>query len=322
MIRVRVPSRLHFGLLSLTDQPEAESAVPPRRFGGVGLMVEAPGLVLTAEPTDRWSAQGPLAERALAAAQRAAPDRPHRLVVERGAPEHAGLGTGTQVALAAGHAVAPTIGVMELAQRVGRGQRSAVGIHGFAGGGFLVEGGQGTRGGIGPLLARVDFPAAWPIVLFLPPWDPGLTGLAERDAFDRLAQRPQASRRVEILCLLVLQGLLPALFEQDHATFGEALHEFNRRAGEAFAPIQGGCYASPCVDKLIRYVRSLGAPAVGQSSWGPAVFAVARDADQAAWLVRRVSGEAGLAEVEALVSAASNRGARVEHIPAVSGDEG
>src|SRR4051812_20613887 len=121
MVRVRTSSRLHFGLLSLAggggtpwaDPPEV-GILPARRFGGVGLMVEHPGIQVRAPPAAAWSAEGPLAERALAFAHRFAdgsregeagrPLPPQRLAVERAAPEHAGLGTGTQLGLAVGRA--------------------------------------------------------------------------------------------------------------------------------------------------------------------------------------------------------------------------
>ncbi len=53
---IQAPSRLHFGLLGWG--PSA-----PRQFGGVGLMIEKPGLELVAEPASEWSFDGPLAER-------------------------------------------------------------------------------------------------------------------------------------------------------------------------------------------------------------------------------------------------------------------
>src|SRR5436305_14858544 len=105
MVRVRTSSRLHFGLLSLAGQ-QGEAVVPARRFGGVGLMVERPGLQVRATAAAAWSAEGPLAERALAFARCFAdglrgseagrPRPPQRLTVEGAAPEPAGLGTGTQ----------------------------------------------------------------------------------------------------------------------------------------------------------------------------------------------------------------------------------
>jgi predicted sugar kinase len=72
MIRVQAPSRLHFGLLSLpgtadADWPDLEGAahMPARHFGGVGMMVDRPGVDLTITPAATWSAEGPGSERAL-----------------------------------------------------------------------------------------------------------------------------------------------------------------------------------------------------------------------------------------------------------------
>jgi predicted sugar kinase len=62
---LRTPSRLHFGLLSW-------GLNAPRQFGGVGLMVEAPGITITAESARSWTAEGPLAGRVLDFARKAA----------------------------------------------------------------------------------------------------------------------------------------------------------------------------------------------------------------------------------------------------------
>ena len=162
MIRVRAPSRLHFGLLSFPGMPCGPigkvKTVSSRSFGGVGLMVQAPGVQVAVQPARNWSAEGPLADRAMAFARRLvetlkaanpAPLIPQHLVIETCAPEHAGLGTGTQLGLAVGRALALAWGLQDLeveqiARRIGRGQRSALGIHGFSQGGFLVEGGKGN----------------------------------------------------------------------------------------------------------------------------------------------------------------------------------
>src|SRR5207237_1744689 len=96
-----------------------------------------------------WSAQGVLAERALEVARRFAqtlsPDQvhPQRLVIHGAAPEHVGVGTGTQLSLAVARALSmahglPNLDALELPQRAGRGRRSGVGVHGFVQGGFRV----------------------------------------------------------------------------------------------------------------------------------------------------------------------------------------
>ena len=328
MIRVRTASRLHFGLFAPPpgDAPAAawpnslgQEVLPARRFGGVGLMVQAPGLELTATPAACWSAEGPSAERALAFAQqfaRTLPEaRPHGLTVEHCAAEHMGLGTGTQLGLAVARALAEAhglnFGAAELARRAGRGRRSALGVHGFAQGGFLVE--AGKRGGeaVAPLAVRQDFPAEWRVVLVLPPWGQGLHGAEEGRALDGLHDRVWPLAQTDALCRLALLGMLPALAERDLRGFGEALYDFNRRVGEAFRPVQGGTYTHPRAAEVVAFVRGLGVPGVAQSSWGPALFAVVGDAERAADLRRRLAERFGLADAAVLVTVACNRGAEV-----------
>jgi predicted sugar kinase len=82
--------------------------------------------------------------------------------------------------------------------------------------------------------------------------------------------------------------MLPALNEGDLTAFGEALYEFNVLAGEAFAAEQGGLYVNPCVAEAVHALRSLGVRGVGQSSWGPTVFALVADVDQAEFILRRM----------------------------------
>src|SRR5208282_5500231 len=83
------------------------------------------------------------------------------------------------------------------------------------------------------------------------------------------------------LCRLVVLGMLPALVEADLEAFGEAVHDFNARAGETFAAVQGGIYASPRGAEIVAFLRRSGIRGVGQSSWGPALFAVVEDDDRA-----------------------------------------
>jgi len=327
MIRVRAPSRLHFGLLSFGAEEDwpgrlNEGVPPARRFGGAGLMVQTPGLCLEARPASEWSAEGPLADRALAFARRFAQNLPPQaagplhFVVGPGAPEHAGLGTGTQLGLAVAEAVArasrlPEMGAVELARRVGRGTRSGLGVHGFVRGGFLVEGGKRHPEDVSPLVARADFPEEWQVVLALPPWGQGLHGMAEVQAFDHFRGNPAALRETDRLCRLVLLGMLPALAERDLEAFGEAVYDFNARVGEAFRPVQGGVYANPGVANLVRFVREQGFRGVGQSSWGPAVFAFAPDEERAGDLVHRIRERFALGTPEVFFTRAANRGAEI-----------
>jgi beta-ribofuranosylaminobenzene 5'-phosphate synthase len=284
MVRIQTSSRLHFGLLSLAPEGvfwsdhSGNPTVPARRFGGVGLMVERPGICLRGERAGAWSACGPLAERALSFARRFAESfsgtatavPPCRLEVAATSPEHAGLGTGTQLGMAVGTCLANLVGLelsaAEIAHRVGRGERSALGVHGFERGGFLVEAGQLKPGTLGPLVSRCNVPHSWRVVLTRPAGLSGVHGERERATMARLTT---GEAEAASLSRVVLLGMLPALEEGDIDAFGAALFEFNARAGAAFAEVQGGIYSSSVVADLVAFIRSRGVRAVGQSSWGP-----------------------------------------------------
>lgn len=318
MTRVVTGSRLHFGLLHVPIDGFAAwpDGTPVRKFGGVGLTVRDPEIVVRVERAAAWDATGPHADRAVAFARAAAGDSgvSFRVAVDSAPPDHVGLGTGTQLGMAVGTAVARELGLElspeEVAARVGRGGRSGVGVRGFAAGGLLVDGGK-RADGLGVTLARFDFPPDWPIVLARPRVSPGCHGDREKAAFARPRTADAAGRTTERLCRLVLFGLLPALAERDFPAFGDALTEFNRAAGEPFAADQGGVYASPEVDAIVSAARGFGVRGVGQSSWGPTTFAVCRDPAEAAALAGFLRTRfPDLADVT--VTAAKNTGATVE----------
>src|SRR4051812_49891726 len=115
MIRVRTPSRLHFGLLTLPGgamawpDRDGQLTVPARGVGGVGLMVECPGLSVSVTPASHWAGAGLLGERALGYARQVSAalrlDRAFRVAVEVAPREHLRLGTRTQLALALARAI-------------------------------------------------------------------------------------------------------------------------------------------------------------------------------------------------------------------------
>lgn len=307
MTRVVAPSRLHFGLLhvpveGLTHWPDG---LPVRRFGGLGMMIDRPGLEVRVEAAADWTASGTLSERALAFARRFIEHDPvlagHRFRVEvvHAPPEHVGLGVGTQLGLAVRKALATELGLQHLstanlAAGSGRGERSGIGVHGFDRGGFLLDGGKFPGQEVSSLAVRVEFPVEWPVVIAYPTRGHGLHGQAERSVFARERSPDAALRTTERLARLAATAVLPALADRDYPTFAEALHEFNRTAGVPFARDQGGPYSSPAVAGLIRATRQeMKVPGVGQSSWGPAVFAVTPDADRAVQLGERLRDELG-----------------------------
>ena len=61
--------------------------------------------------------------------------------------------------------------------------------------------------------------------------------------------------------------------ENDLHAFGAALTELQQNVGSAFAPMQGGVYATPQSESIIAELTSLGLVGAGQSSWGPTLYA-------------------------------------------------
>jgi beta-RFAP synthase len=284
---VTAPARLHFGMLD-------PAGIGARRFGGCGVAVESPRVVVVVRsaPGQDVTGRGSQAERATAFARRArdAFGYPGGVEVEvrEAIPPHVGLGSGTKLGLAVALGVAELAGVsagpQELADASGRGARSSVGSWTFAAPGLVVEAGVREGGWISPLVARHPMPERWRCVLALPLDAEGLSGDAEKRFFDRLhegtAGEPSVSR-------LLLTALLPGLVTVDIEEFGAALAEIQRVIGSMFAAQQGGVFhprAAPVVEAL----HALGVGAVGQSSWGPAVYGIVSSPERAAEVADRL----------------------------------
>ncbi|HEV7366461.1 MAG TPA: beta-ribofuranosylaminobenzene 5'-phosphate synthase family protein [Gemmatimonadales bacterium] len=317
---VEAPSRLHFGVLDLRGRLG-------RCFGGLGAAIPSPSLLLEARPSPRLSAEGPDAERALEFATRFLAF--HRLsggvhlVLHRTIPDHAGLGSGTQLGLAVARAIAELRGLptdpVELARATGRGRRSAIGTWAFGLGGFIVEGGrQPGSERVAPLLARFAIPESWRYVVAVPSGGRGLSGDAEARAFEQLPSPPD--REVERVSHLVLMQLLPALVEADLPSFGGALSEIQRVTGAWFAAQQGGVFAPGPTARLVADLAGWGAAGVGQSSWGPAAYGLVDNEAQAENLAeraRRALGSTG----QVFAGGFAAQGARVWAGPAGSGTD-
>lgn len=171
LLELSTGCRLHFGLLEL-------AAGQPNRYGGLGLMLEAPKLRLRLVPDAAHASAQRVApglassvelqrriqlaqHHALSAivSQRGHADAPslgsHRMpgVIEvlECPPLHSGLGVGTQLGTAVAQLTALALdeqfasrnahatNVAQLAWLSGRGKRSAIGLHGFLHGGLVRD---------------------------------------------------------------------------------------------------------------------------------------------------------------------------------------
>jgi beta-RFAP synthase len=316
-VQVTAPCRLHFGLLAF-----GRSA--GRQFGGVGVMVDHPAIVLQVTAADRLQAIGPAAARAVQFAREWArfsnmAEQPGCLLdVQHAAEQHSGLGVGTQLGLSVAAALNAWYGLpqatpAQLAISVGRGQRSAVGSYGFAQGGLIVERGKLPGEPIAPLDCRLDLPDGWRFVLIQRRSARGLFGAAEQQAFGRLAPVPRET--TQQLSDELRNRMVPAAALADFAQFSASVYEYGRLAGTCFGEIQGGPYNGPDLTRLVQEIRSLGIVGVGQSSWGPTVFALLETEAEAQELVRQLSERSVAQTAQLSIAAVDNQGARVQVDP-------
>lgn len=325
-VSVSAPSRLHLGLVSIGD-------ATTRKFGGAGLMIDQPRTCLTVTNADRFSIfaadpeigatvrsnvvrwQKHFAPQAMRKSSLA--DLP--IAIEIGAvARHAGFGSGTQLAFATVAAIQtlfdqPLPAADETALAMERGKRSAIGSYGFFQGGFLVDRGLGGEA-VAPLDLRVDFPQDWPIVLIKKTDDSrdSISGNIERAAFAKLT--PTTQRQADEMASLLQSQIVPGLLSRDFAAFSTGVTEFGRRSGMYYSDIQGGAYADSWAREMVRRVNELGTFAVGQSSWGPTLFAVCQSESAASELVARLVEKNSdqpddVARCTAAIVHADNRGA-------------
>jgi beta-ribofuranosylaminobenzene 5'-phosphate synthase len=308
-VTIKVPSRLHLGFLD-------PNGVSGRRFGSLGLPLSAPETTLRLSRCQETVIEGPESERAAAHLENLCRHlgirSHHRLVIEDAIPRHAGLGSGTQIALAVAAALR-TLYQLPLdtsadAARLARGNRSGIGIASFDRGGVILDAGKDDSGRPPPVIARFPFPEAWRVLLILDHDLDGLHGEDEVAAFRDLPPFPESG--VGEICRLVLMGAMPALVERDLAAFGAAISATQRLVGSYFAPAQGGLFTSRRVERLAERLAEAGATGIGQSSWGPTGFGFA-PSEEAALEMAAAAQEAAEPGTEIRIVRGRNAGAEI-----------
>ena len=310
-IAVTVPARLHLGFLDLNGGLG-------RQFGSIGLAISNFKTSLTIRRARHTEVSGPESERVqqyLRTMERSlAYDGGHAVKVLQTVPAHAGLASGTQLALAVASGIRRLhnlpLEIEEDALRLGRGTRSGIGIGLFHHGGLVVDGGHGKQSGAAPVVSHLPFPEHWRVLVVLDQQRCGVHGLDEVSAFATLA--PMSEADAARICRLVLMQALPGLAERDIVSFGAAIKELQARLGGYFARAQGGsAFTSPAVAGVLAALDAAGAHGVGQSSWGPTGFAFAQsaeDAERLAMLAREHPVARGL---DIQVCSGLNRGAAI-----------
>ncbi len=311
-VTVTAPARLHLGFVD-------PSATLGRRFGSLGLVIDGPQTQVEVSAADVEEVLANNDAAALEIARttvfvkqlqaRTGRQQPLQLRLLQVLPAHAGLGSGTQLALAVGRAFARWHGLnvssAQLALWLGRGLRSGVGVAGFDLGGLLLDGGPGTTppgGSVAPLLARQTLPAAWRVLLVQDPHTRGLSGADEKLALARLPPLPQSA--AADISHQMLMRILPGAADADFDAFAAGINRVQQVLGEHFAPAQGGsAFTSAAV---ARAVAAWPQAAAGQSSWGPTGFAIF-PSSQAAQQALQAAREAGAVDAGLHVSLVAPR---------------
>lgn len=319
-VYVKASARLHLGIIDLGGDLG-------RLFGGLGVAINCPNVVLTAEKSMRLTLEGEKSELAKVFVEHFLKKydlRPEvALNIKEAIPQHVGLGSGTQLALSIATALAKLFDIEaspnELANAMGRGEVSGVGTALFEKGGFVTEGGvkskknkpTPSRNSFPPVIFQQPFPDDWFFTVAIPQIKSGLSGEAETHAFGRLP--PMSPEQAGRVSHLVLMSLLPALKDRDIGTFGSALTEVQNIVGDCFASAQGGRFSSTPSGECVEFMLKHGACGAGQSSWGPTVYGLVEGKaaaeklklDLQAFLRKSVGGEV-------FCSGARNRGAYIK----------
>lgn len=289
-----------------------------RMDGGIGLALDEPCIKISAKKADGISATGPLKERAEDAARRVLTalkiGEGIRIDVLNAYGQHMGLGSGTQIALAAGMAVCrlykEDILLRDLAKIIGRGGTSGIGVGAFQSGGFILDGGHSVRekeaflpsaaskAAPPPILARYDFPD-WKIGLVMPENGEGFAGYREARIFQEFCPIPP--EEVERLSRLILMKILPSILEKDIETFGSGINDIQKIGFKKIEVTLQKPEVRALMDTCRKY--SYG---VGLSSFGPAIYCIVRDEEG---LKSAVRGMAGIT-----ITRANNRGTTINDV--------
>jgi len=272
-VSVKSTARLHMGFFDLNGSTG-------RMFGSLGVAIDAPYIQIEVAKSEKTLIDAKNNENVIKIVENLGKslklDKCFSLKIVKSIPDHVGLGSGTQLALAIGAGLNRLfdldLTVPQIAGVALRGKRSGIGIGTFEHGGLIVDGGRGSKETPPPVIARHNFPENWPILLIFDKTEQGVHGEQELIAFDSLQKASLDA--AQTLAHSVLLQALPALVERDYATFSRVIYMLQHATGEYFSPIQGGLFKSKHVAEILKFLYENNVLCAGQSSWGPTGFAI------------------------------------------------
>jgi len=324
MIRVKTPSRLHITLIDLNGKLG-------RIDGGVGIALEEPSIILEAELIDDGIiVEGDDSGRALEAAKRVLntfnlKGGLHIRILKK-YDEHVGLGFGTQLSLGTAFAITKLheihVSPRELAEVVGRGGTSGIGVAAFEAGGFIIDGGHtfgtnkqkqrflpssASKAPPPQVISRLDFPDDWLVVLAMPRESQRVHGSIEVELFSKHCPIPISE--VQALSHIILMKLLPSVAERDIVEFGDAISKIQ---DIGFKEIEVNLQSDK-VKKIMKIMTEAGSYGVGLSSFGPTLYTVV-DYKKKAQIIAKAAEDV-MREIggRVLITKARNKGAELSY---------
>ncbi len=309
---VTTSARLHFGFYDLNGSTG-------QMFGSLGVSLDAPETILEVVESEKRLITAKNREYVAKIVDNLIKsldvDKNFSLKILQAIPEHAGLGSGTQMALAIGAGLNQlfdlNLTVTQIAAASQRGARSGIGIGAFEQGGFLVDSGKmidaEAANELPSTALRHAFPAEWRVLLVSDAAHQGVHGAAESQAFRTLQPAKRHLRN------MVFDHMAPALQRADLLAFGAYMNDLQAYNGSYFAPIQGGHYASLDVAPVLAWLQNNGVACVGQSSWGPTGFAILESESSAKAMLKQLQQQfADLVNISFQMVRAKNTGALIK----------
>jgi beta-ribofuranosylaminobenzene 5'-phosphate synthase len=310
-VTVTTSARLHMGFFDLNGSEG-------RMFGSLGVSLDAPETIIEVAKSEKLLIEAKSSENVAKIVENLVNvlkiNQNFDLKIRQAIPEHAGLGSGTQMALAIGAGLNAlfdlNLSVAQIASASQRGARSGIGIGAFEQGGFLVDSGKMSDAEnineLPSIALRHDFPADWRVLLVSDTAHQGVHGAAELQAFRSL--QPASNNLRD----MVFKHMVPALQRADLLAFGAYMADLQAYNGAYFAPIQGGHYASADVAAVLAWLQNMGAACVGQSSWGPTGFAIFESESSAKAMQTQLQQQfADFANISFQIVRAKNTGASI-----------
>ena len=209
-------ARLHLGFLDLGGNKE-------NSFGGIGVTINKFNTIINIKKNHKLVIKGNVSNKAfnfvINFCKKNKIKSNYLINIKKTIPEHVGLGSGTQLALSIGTAIAKlnnlNLNTLEIGNMLDRGKRSKIGIGSFIQGGFLID--LGMKNKFFPIFKQVKFPNEWKILL-IQNKNKGLYGAKEEKAFKMLQKPPNKKNSLN---RLVLMKIYPSLVEKNFKEFSK-----------------------------------------------------------------------------------------------------